>query len=244
MKNQLFSVFTFLLLFAAGFTSCAKEAVETGDQLTLSDEEALDILSGALVLGSEGITADAMEAAYIADGAVEKNLEILECGETADSLFTRTYNDLHLSAYYSNYLTWGLSCTEFGLPSSLSFTREMDGSYETARLLSTDEAASEWTISQLLTGPNYILNGSYVRTGQQGSKVREMRTFTSTVSISVDKLNVDKGKQRITSGLATFQLTGNINDESAFSFTGDIVFLGDGSATVIINGNSYAVDLF
>ncbi|MEL7222933.1 MAG: hypothetical protein AAGJ93_16545 [Bacteroidota bacterium] len=57
-------------------------------------------------------------------------------------------------------------------------------------------------------------------------------------------INIDKGKQRIASGIASFELSGNFNGENDFSYTGDIIFLGDDAANVIINGNTYTIDLY
>ena len=99
-------------------------------------------------------------------------------------------------------------------------------------------------MESLLVGPNYIFNGRYERNGIQESKVREMRSFTSTVLLEVEDLNIDKGEKQIVSGVATFTLSGTVNNETSFSQTGTVVFLGDGQANIIFNGNTYTVDLF
>ena len=244
MKNLWMSIFTFSLLIstAALSFSCEKTEDEPGTS-TISDEEALEIVSGATMTASEGLTAEAVEMAYVADAVLEKGPSPLACGETADSTFVREINLDRITGLYSNYLFWGLECNDLDLPNSIFFGREMAGNYETARLISADEAESDWDISSLLTGPNYIFNGQYERNGTQESKVRDMRNFSSNVLIEVEDLNIDKGEKEIVSGIAQFTLTGNVNGEVDYSVTGTIVFLGEGTANVIINGNTYTIEL-
>lgn len=246
MKNVWMSIFTFAMLLITGMTtfSCESDTSDDPVTTTISDEEVLAIVSGTLTTGTEGITAEAEEMAYVADAVLEKGPTALSCGETADSTFTRNLNEGRLTALYENYLFWGLNCNENDLPTSIFFGRQMTGDYETERLISDDEATSDWLIESLLLGPNYIFNGRYERTGTQESKVRDMHSFNSTVIIEIEDLNIDKGEKRIASGIATFNLSGTINSETTFSQEGTIVFLGDGAANIVINGNTYTVDLY
>lgn len=246
MKNVWMSIFTFALLLTTGMTtfSCERDTEDDPGTTTIADEEILAIVSGALVTETEGATAEAVEMAYVADAVLEKGPTALSCGETADSTFTRSVNEARLTALYENYLFWGLNCNENDLPTSIFFGRTLNGDYESERLISDDEATSDWLIESLLLGPNYVFNGRYERSGTQESKVRDMRNFSSTVIIEIEDLNIDKGEKRIASGLATFTLTGTVNSETTFSQAGNIVFLGDGAANIIINGTTYAVDLY
>lgn len=240
------SIFTFALLisFGAVFTSCDNEEREEPQTTTISDDEIIEIVTAATTSTTEGVTAEAIEMAYVADAVLEKGPTALECGETADSTFVRDIDLDRLNGSYSNYLYWGLNCNGIDLPTSIFFGREMNGNYETDRWISDDGANSDWLIEDLLTGPNYIFNGQYERTGTQESKVREMRRFSSTVTIEVQDLNIDKGQKKIESGIANFTLTGLVNGETSFEHTGTIVFLGDGMANLIINGNTYTIDLY
>lgn len=246
MKSIWQFCFTFILLmsFTAMITSCDKNESEDPTTTSISDDEILEIVSGATAASSEGVTAEAVEMAYVADAVLEKGPTALECGETADSTFIRNIDLDRISGSYSNYLYWGLNCNELELPTSIFFGREMNGDYETARWISNDGANSDWTMDDLLLGPNYIFNGQYERTGTQESKVREMRNFSSTINIEIQDLNIDKGEKQIVSGLANFNLTGRVNGEVNFSHTGTIVFLGDGLANIIINGNTYTIELY
>lgn len=245
MKNLWMSTFTFALLlsFGAVLTSCENEEPEEPQTTSISDEEIIEIVSAATASSTEGVTAEAIEMAYVADAVLEKGPSPLECGETADSTFVRDINLDRISGSYSNYLFWGLNCSGV-LPTSIFYGREMNGNYETDRWLSDDSADSDWLIEDLLTGPNYVFNGQYERSGTQESKVREMRSFSTTTLIEVQDLNIDKGQKEIESGLANFTLNGTVNGETTFEHTGTIVFLGGGAANLIINGNTYTIDLY
>jgi hypothetical protein len=239
------SLFTFMILLAVGFTSfsCESDKEEEPSTAAIEDEEVLAIVSVALVADSEGATAEAVEMTDAAEKALEPSTSSIACGETSDSTFVTNINESWITGTYENALTWGLNCNG-NIPISIFYGRQMDGSYETERLVSDDLSSSDWLMESLLTGPNYIINGRYERNGTQESKVREMHTFTSTVVLEIEDLNVDKGEKQIVSGIATFTLSGTINNETTFSQTGTIVFLGDGMANIIFNGNTYTVDLF
>lgn len=239
------SLFTFMILLSVGFTSssCENEKEEPATAV-IEEEEILAIVSVALVADSEGATAEAVKMADVAEKALEPSTASIACGETSDSTFVTTINETWITGTYENALTWGLNCNNNNIPISIFYGRQMDGNYETERLLSEDEAESNWLMESLLIGPNYILNGRYERNGTQESKVREMHALTSTVLLEVENLNIDKGEKQIVSGVATFTLNGTINNETSFSQTGTIVFLGDGQANIIFNGNTYTVDLY
>ena len=238
------SIFTFALLttFAATVSSCERDEDEL-PTTSISDEEILEIVSGATLTSTEGITAEAMEMAMIADEIVLEEQDLSSCGETNDSTFTRVIDLQFITGEYTNYWYWGFNCNELQLPVSIFSGRQMNGNYETERWLSDDAATSEWAVNNLLTGPNYVFEGRYERNGTQQSKVREMRSFTSTTILEVENLSVAKGQPEIVSGVANFTLSGTVNGETSFNHEGTIVFLGDGAANVIINGNTYTIDL-
>lgn len=225
------------------FTACEQDDPEPATNETITEEEMVDLLEGALVNGSEGLVAEMAAAAKVSDEALEKDLKSLECGETADSTVTRNFTNAYITSAYNSTWTWTLFCNAQNLPTEIAFGRSTEGTYETARLLSDDSATSDWSVSQLIFGPNYVINGSYEREGTQESKVRQMRSFTSQILITVDDVNIDKGEQQITSGIASFTLTGTGSEGGSFTADGDLVFNGDGTLTLIINGNSYVIDL-
>ncbi|MCB9273350.1 MAG: hypothetical protein H6564_04870 [Lewinellaceae bacterium] len=240
--------FAIALLFAAGalLTSCNKNDDEPGQENLITEDDALDVIEGAMIVPSEGLGAEVESAIYLADEYAEKTITGNPCGETFDSTTMRSVNYPNLTASYTSTWEWTVICNNANIPSALDLSRTAAGTYETARLLSDDSAGSTLNVSNLILGDNYVINGGYGRQGSQESKVRNHSAFSSLLTVDVTDLNVDKGTHSIQSGAATFTLTLTLSGPQSGSqtFEGSIVFNGGGSATITINGNSYTVDWF
>lgn len=236
---------TFLLILTLTFfgTACNKEADTAPKEEAITAEETVALVEAALAEGAEGITNEAADAVEVAELVLEKTLNSY-CGVTHDSTLSRSLSTARLSGDYTTTWSWILNCNEQEVPVNLNFSRKAKGTYESLRLLSDDEANSEWVMSNLVTGTAYTLNGAYKREGTQVSKVRNQNSFSSTVEFMVDNLTIGKIKRRITGGTATLLISGQASNGENFSFTGNVSFLGDGAATVVINGETYAVDLY
>lgn len=227
-----------LLAFTA---SCEKENT-TGPEEALSEEEVVAVVEGALLLNTEGVTAEALDAAATSDEYLEKNNG--PCGATFDTTVVRSYSGARISSSYTSHWGWTVHCNDLMVPSSLDFGRTTVGLYETLRMSSNDQANSDWTVGNLIAGDNYIINGSYSREGSQTSKVRNQYSFDSALSVELSDLNIHKELKRIESGTATYSLSGQVSNGTSFHYEGEIIFLGNGHATVNINGNTYDIDLF
>lgn len=250
MRTDAFKMSTLLLLCTLatavfpGLSSCKKDAGENPAlNAEISEEEAAAVVEGAVAARSQGLGAEMEDALYLAGEYAEKSGSN-PCGEPFDSTMTRSVDNANLTASYAVSWSWLVSCNALQIPVAIDYQRNIEGSYETARLISDDEAASNWAISNLIQGEHYILDGTYTRQGSQQSKVRDQNSFYSSLLIEVDSLHVDKGTRQIQSGTAGFTLTITGPGSNSQTFEGAIAFNGDGSATIIINGNSYTVNLY
>lgn len=239
-KNLTFLLILTLSLFG---TACNKEADTAPKEEAITTEETLALAEAALAEGAEGIANEVADAVEVAELVLEKTLNSY-CGVEKDSTLSRSFNTARLSGNYATTWNWILNCNEQDVPVNLTFNRSAVGTYESLRLLSDDQANSEWIMSNLVTGTAYTMNGTYQRDGTQVSKVRDQRNFSSTVQFTVDNLTVGKIKRQITGGTATLLISGQASTGETFSFTGKVTFLGDGEATVEINGVSYEIDLY
>ena len=243
------------LLFAAFFTfslsSCEKDGNNPEGEENITEEEAVDIIEAALIANTEGVSAEVEDAAYIADEYSENFKDSPEdrdpnsnpCEETFDSTIVRSINNANLTAEYSLNWIWSFTCNAASLPVSMDFASTSNGSFETQRLISNNASNSQWVVENLLTGTSYIINGNYARTGTSESKIHNQNTYGTTILIEVDDLHIDKSSRRITSGIANVSLTASSPDGNETTIEADIVFNGGGSATIIINGNSYTISL-
>lgn len=237
---------TFLLILSVAFfgTACNKEASNTPNEEAITTEETIALVEAALMEGAEGITHEVDDAVEVAELVLEKTLTNTYCGLSKDSTLSRTFNRPRISGEYATTWGWMLNCNEQQVPVNLTFSREAIGIYESLRLTSNDQANSDWVLDNLVFGPEYVFNGSYKREGTQTSKVREQKSFSSTVEFTITDLTVGKVKRRINGGTANLLINGQASSGENFSFTGTVEFLGDGAATVTINGEVYNIDLY
>ncbi len=234
-----------ILFSSFGLTSCdsAKQDNTPEAMQKLTEEDAIDAMTGALQASTQGMGQEIDETTDLAETYTEKSGGS-PCGETFDSTFVRSVNESNIAADYTFTWEWGVDCNAANIPVALNLLTTANGTYETTRMHSDDASNSNWTIGQLFTGANYVFNGTYERSGRQESKVRNLNSFTSTITITLNGLNVDKGTKQIVSGTgeAIIVITGP--EGNAQSFEGDLVFNGGGAVTLIINGHSYTIDLY
>lgn len=241
--NRFFTL-AFVLFLGMSLSACNKNREDSPTpDATISEEEAAAVVEGAVTARTQGLGAEIEDALYLADEYAEKDGGN-PCGEPFDSTLTRAVDNANLTASYTISWAWQVSCNALDIPVAIDYQRTATGNYETARMISGDNAGSNWAISNLIQGPNYVLDGTYTREGAQQSKVRNQYSFASSLLIEVDNLNIDKGTRRIQSGIAGFTLTVTGPESNEQTFEGDIVFNGNGTATIIINGNSYTVNLY
>lgn len=224
---------------AFGFTACDKEE----SSANLSNEEVALVVEGALVSETQGISKEVNDAVFITQEYAQKTSNNERCGQAFDSTVTRSINEARVTANYMATWNWAVNCNNLRVPTSLDFGMTTTGEYETQRMISDDNAASEWTISNLFTGASYTFTGSYSREGSQTAKVRDQNSFNSDLDVIITSLNVNKSTLRIDSGTATFKLVGSGTEGNRFSYEGSIVFNGNGAATITINGETFEIQL-
>lgn len=239
-----FSIFLFALITVSIFSSCQKDNTTPDNTSDVNDEEIVEIVTTALMFDSEGLTSDAAEAAKTAESydSAEANTEI--CGTPFDSTIVYEINRPNVTGTYTSTIGWMLECNSFNIPIALIWNSSTTGDYETMFLESEDNSTSDFTVTELLTGPNFIINGTFNRDGIQGFKEGDMPIFTSSTTFNLNDLAISKIDQQIVGGEGTFLITGIGPLGNLLSIEGGIVFNDDGSAIITINGNTYEIDLY
>lgn len=250
-KQSLYLVLLFLGISLIGFSSCQEEednAPEpTPQEEGLTEEEAADLVETALTIESAGLTQEIADVAAMSESYEfpEEENEAFEntalCGVLFDTTIVRTVDNNFITAEYTTHTALTLICNQLNIPLELSFDRSMEGSYETNRWLSDDSAQGAWSLTNLLTGQNFLLNGNYVRAGYQKQKIKE-KEFTSTITFDMSEIAISKTDYQIQSGLVDFVIEGETTSGQTFEITGQFVFEGNQTGTLTINGNSYPVE--
>ena len=239
-KNLIVFALLGTLLFS---TACEKES-DIPNEEAITTEETVALVEAALAEGAEGIANEVDDAVEAAELVLEKTLTNVYCGISKDSTLSRNFSSARFSGNYATSWQWILNCNEQEVPQSLDFSRTASGDYESLRLISDDKADGTWAMTNLVSGSAYLFNGSYVRNGSQVSKVREQKSFSSTIEFTVQDLSVGKIKRRITGGTATLLIKGQSSSGENFSINGNVEFLGNGAAVLTINGQTYPIDIY
>jgi len=224
------------------FTGCEEDNMNVDDTAQLTDDQAVAVVESAMASTTEGISSEVDDAITLADEYTEKSNND-PCGITFDSTFARKWNEQGYSASFSTAWTWTVNCQNGRVPSSLSFLRTANGTYEGPNLESSDQASGEWTVSNLLSGSSWILNGSHTRSGEHDSQVGDMNTFKSEVSMDFSSIAVSKSQAEIVGGTGTIDVILTGSNGTNKSWEGTITFQGNGKATIVLNGATYTIDL-
>jgi hypothetical protein len=222
--------------FIGGISSCNKSAsTATPSDTTVTEADAAEAVTDAVVPQSAGLTAQ------VSDATVMASSSYYTCGLAYDSSITRA-NVSGASVTYTLNLAWNwkLSCA-----SPASFTAAFKGSsnYSAIRMSSSDSSNGSFTITGIEpSNTAYTFNSSYTRQGSQQSKIGNKNSFTSTITVTSSNILVNKTTQQIVSGSAAVNIAGASSSGKSFSFSGTITFNGGKTATLVISGGgTYAI---
>jgi hypothetical protein len=240
MKKIKFSFFALLLL---GVVACRKSDTTTSASLSgnVNTDEAADMVAGSLSLNSNGLAN--VSADVTLDATAYANAHVA-CGTAKTDTISR--HSVAGSAWtYSYHLTYNyvVNCDN-NVPDNLSSDLTYSGSFSGPNMSSTNSGTSNFTVGGLApASTDFVINGEYKRSGSFASKIDTTNHGSSNIDINVNALTVTRPGRAIASGNATFTITGDVPKKGNFSFTGTIVFNGDGTAKVTINGTVYSVNL-
>lgn len=232
-----------LLVATLSLTSCNKDDDSTSD--AIEEVDAVETIENSLVAESNGMS-KSMETTMVY--AESQNLYTdspsLNCGQLYTESFSENYSSSDYSYNYSANCNYLLSCNAEGNAQSFNYSFSRNGDYDTPRMSSDDNVNANWDITDLdASTSNTLFNGSYVRIGSQVSKVRNMNTFNSTLTYSLNSIAVNKDTYKIASGSASVVFEGISTSGNSYTYNGTITFNGDDTATLVINGNTYTIYL-
>lgn len=233
-----------LALLIGAATGCKKDDSNTA----VTADDAADAATYAMQSSSDGLAAQVTDAvAYADDEGYNKTAgtQSLTCGVPVDTTFHFSATTNSISASYTHEWTYLLNCNN-GTPESLTFSGTYSGNYDGPRLESTNTGSRNWTITGLdnSTSIPYTFNGSFSRIGSHTMRVRHQNTFDGNIVIAVNNITVDKASHRITGGSATAQINCTVSNGNSYSFTGNITFNSNHTATLVIDANTYTIDLY
>lgn len=234
LKRILFTSTIFsLLLFT---TSCNKDV----DLTQLQESEAVEIIEAAIQDRTQGLMTNV-------EDIVTQLVYAVASGELCDTMysvpFSNSYEGTQIQASYNSMFNYEMTCNNFNIPQTATFTSTTETMYNTNRITSSDDGNFSGDAAGLqLSATSMTLEGDYNRTGVQVLEFSEQQNVNSILNMNIESLDIKKQDNSIQSGTGTFTLTGNAYDTD-FSYSGSIVFNGDNTATITINGTTYEIDL-
>lgn len=230
-----------LLFFAAlAFTSC-DNASDTETLNLITEDNAIEVIESVFLDGTEGVTNEIEDAASIARTVSLTDKTYISCNESFDSSLVKDVDLSRLTAAYSTAWNWSFTCNNYNVPEVLLFGREAIGNYETLRFNGNTQSTSNWTVSDLILGPVWVYNGTFDRTGSHLSSINNENNLRFMLKTTFSDLEVDKHDLKIIQGQGTLNLTLTDDLGNSLNAEGSIVFNGDETATVNINGNTYEI---
>jgi hypothetical protein len=219
--------------------SCDNDDTSVSNE-ALTEEEAVEIVKSTLARQSAGLD----ETTYAYSKSYEEEYQVnSECNTMVQDDYDYDYNGNFVQADYSYAWDFTLTCNAFSIPQSTEFNSSGNGNYTTPKLSSNDSSSLNSTVTGLQpTASEFVFNGTFERIGtQEYSSNFINKTLASEFKATISSITVSKSDYQITSGMASFTLTGTSNG-TPFSYSGSITFNGNNTATLTINGNNYDID--
>jgi len=232
--------FLFSLAFAGAllFAGCSKETPAPANSTTtasdvISNNDVTQAVTNAVSASSSGLATQTETTAQI---TAESSLA---CGQTIDSSISGVSPSGAIFAY--NYdLNFSRTCIcTGGVPTQYNTTITGSSSYSVILMSSNDSTNAHFSVSGIQSAAtNYVLNGTYVRTGTIQSLISNQHTFNGTITFTSTNITVSKSTKQIISGTAAIQFNGTTLSGNTTSQTATITFLGNNQASLIVGNGS------
>lgn len=232
-KNISILVFAFITLL---LTSCNNDSEIVA---ALSDSDVAEVIEAALQERAGGFITNVQDM-------TEQIVDAVESGALCDTIYTDTIQKNHqgalIQANYTSSFTYEFMCNIFDNVKTATFSMLTDTEFMTSRIDADGNGTFTGTIDGLaLTSPNIMLDGSYILTNTHVLNFKEQETINGTLTLTLTGFEINKFNQNIQSGTGTFTFIGSTTEDS-FSFNGSLVFNGNKTATLTLNGEDYQLD--
>ncbi|MBN2572707.1 MAG: hypothetical protein JXA68_11305 [Ignavibacteriales bacterium] len=223
-----------ILILTLILVSCEKEE----DTMILTDDEVSSVVGSSLSPSEGGTAMNVEQSATVASVVAVPSY----CGLQKDTTITIT-GPLGRYTLTSNW-SFTLNCVS-SVPSSITIVLSGNSSYNGINFDMTATQTGNGTLTNLLSGTNYIYNGTFGREGNSTTNYNgKTKTFSSTLNYTFTNVNIDKTTKKIVSGTATFVFTGQGSEGGSISRTGTITFNANYTATITLdNSEEYTINL-
>lgn len=231
MRNPIIALFV-LIAGSLSLTSCRKDAEDI--QAILSNSEAAEVMEIMITERTAGMTTPTIDMA-----ALIESVDIT-CGVTGDTAYTLT-KSVGATTYSRNFnISWLVTCNNANIPQSVDFDVDGSGTFTGLNWTGSTTSTGEMAFTGLgVQATDYNASGSYQYTGTFTGDLRRTDPSVNCVAdLTLTNLVINKSTQQITGGTGTAKLTATSASGQTATFNVTIVFNGNGSVTVEVNGHS------
>lgn len=231
------------LFIVTSLVSCKKEdpKPEEPTPVTITEDDAADLVAIALGTGTYGLTSSASESAQKANFAYN---QLVPCLYNLDTSIVKT-SPIGSAISYNYNLNYGyqMYCTN-AIPQNFVCTMSSSGDLDQIRMSASSTATATLTFTGLAPGATeYTLNGTYTREGSATSKIRAKNSFTYTLTINVNDFTINKTSYAIEGGSGTVSLTANTSTGNTFTFNGTLTYLDANTATLVVGSRTFTINI-
>lgn len=227
------------------FVACKDDEEEVPN--AISSEEAAVMVSSSFASNSSGISFVSKEAADESEDILEDNSggRVASCGISQNI-------DLSGSSPSGGIISWSynfsykfrLNCNTEEAPENITADLSYSGDYSDANVAFEHSGLADLDLTGLDEASNdFLLNGLFKRGGSFEIKKGERKAGSSNAEITITGVTIDKTSHKISSGSASFVLTGSVSGKGTFKYTGTVIFKGNDSAELKISSEVFVVNL-
>ncbi len=228
---------TLVLLTTTLLLACRKNAEEAVEML--SNTEAAEIVESAVASRSAGAAMPTEEMAKMLEN------DLGDCGIPGDTSFQRSSTAGPVTYNYLFNLDWLINCNNLGVPQDAQVGVAGNGTFNTQRWSGNNAAAGTLHFAGLNPQATaYTVNGSYALDGGLTGNLRNIDpTLDVEITVNLTDLTIRKSDRFITGGTGTVVIVATNGRGRTETVNGTLVFNGDGTATVSVNGFGYTFPL-
>lgn len=235
IKGLKFFYLTFSLFLI--FSGCQKDTVTP--PITITEEDVADVIGSSFANSSRGLIWQLGLGTEIADSDKIPSLMKNSIYIPIETTITRQGT---LGGYTYQYTV--RYRYEFSLlKDSMDLKYWIKSSYSTPRISSNDTGWADLKFTRFLLHDSCTINGTFNREGIHTSRVREMKQFTNKLAATLINVIVDKRTKRVVHGTININAEGTSSDGTAYSYTGVLSIFNDSIATLILNDQTFEIDL-
>lgn len=224
-----------IMLFLLIINGCKKDE----DRPPVENEDVSDLIANSFEKDAYGL-GQQLEDAFL---LTRSYMNASYCGYSADTSIYAHYQGVAVQYTYTIDWDWNIHCS--GSTANLvNVHNHCEGNCTTSILISNLNSWSDLTITGLEASySEFILDGTYKRTGDFNSRLRDQHSFNCILNVSLADLMVNKYTYVINGGTAHIDAICTTSDGQEFNFSGTLIFNGNENCTLTLEGKVYTVQL-